>query len=368
MNRIVAPLAIVALLVPAAARARPTGEAQECANCHYETMGPRLSLTFGAESIEPGQLVNLTIDIEAVHKEALRTGLMLSTPNQGHFMLVEPEATRFAEATTSMVLHSQPRVLDDAGRAQFQFEWVAPDTVGVSDFTLWSMTGNSNGDSSDDHNATIRASVAHGCSATTYYPDDDGDGYGDLARWVLSCEPVPGMLEQGGDCDDADADINPTAPERCNFVDDDCNGERDDGLEPGLYYPDPDGDGYGSMEDSPEFTCNDAEGFTALTGDCAPEDPNIYPGAVEVHNGRDDDCDGEIDEIETPEDDDPTSSVDDDDTAAQDDDDDADAGGCRISGESPTSPNAMLWGLLVLIGLGRRRGPSPTRHQPSRPA
>src|SRR5882672_97209 len=41
---------------------------------------------------------------------------------------------------------------------------------------------------------------------------------------------------------------------------------------------------------------NDGDGYTSCTGDCDDHNPAIHPGAVEVCNGKDDDCDGEIDE------------------------------------------------------------------------
>ena len=46
-------------------------------------------------------------------------------------------------------------------------------------------------------------------SAAEYYPDEDGDGYGDDADVVVSCEPIDGLITQGGDCDDTDAEVNP---------------------------------------------------------------------------------------------------------------------------------------------------------------
>jgi hypothetical protein len=62
----------------------------------------------------------------------------------------------------------------------------------------------------------------------SYYPDADGDGYGDDGAMVLSCTPIPDMLTQGGDCDDTDPLVNPLGTETCNGFDDDCDGQVDE--------------------------------------------------------------------------------------------------------------------------------------------
>ncbi len=46
--------------------------------------------------------------------------------------------------------------------------------------------------------------------------DADGDGYISL-------------LDGGDDCDDADDAVHPDATEACNLVDDNCDGEADEG-------------------------------------------------------------------------------------------------------------------------------------------
>ena len=55
--------------------------------------------------------------------------------------------------------------------------------------------------------------------------DSDGDGYGDDSDTVLaSCDGVSGYVAIGGDCNDADAAVNPAASDVCDDVDDNCDG------------------------------------------------------------------------------------------------------------------------------------------------
>ncbi|MCP4807857.1 MAG: hypothetical protein GY884_21140 [Proteobacteria bacterium] len=61
-----------------------------------------------------------------------------------------------------------------------------------------------------------------------YYADADSDGYGDPEDSVESCSIPNGYTPDDSDCDDAEAAINPDAPDLCNEVDDDCDGAVDD--------------------------------------------------------------------------------------------------------------------------------------------
>lgn len=61
------------------------------------------------------------------------------------------------------------------------------------------------------------------------------------------------------------------------------------------YYRDLDGDGYGSSEHT-WLDCSQPDGYAAQGGDCDDFSATTHPGARELCNGRDDDCDGEIDE------------------------------------------------------------------------
>ncbi len=60
--------------------------------------------------------------------------------------------------------------------------------------------------------------------ASAWYPDLDGDGWGQGSYTLPSCEPVEGWVSQGGDCDDADPEIHPGALDASgDGVDDDCD-------------------------------------------------------------------------------------------------------------------------------------------------
>jgi uncharacterized protein (TIGR02145 family) len=109
--------------------------------------------------------------------------------------------------------------------------------------------------------------------------DNDGDGY----------------TEDGGDCDDSDSEINPAANEVCDNIDNNCNAEIDEGVT-NPYYQDVDGDGFGLNGIDPVMTCSPPDGYVSNNQDCDDTDSAIYPGAPELSDGIDNDCDGQIDE------------------------------------------------------------------------
>jgi hypothetical protein len=166
----------------------------------------------------------------------------------------------------------------------------------------------------DDTNALINPAMSElcngiddNCSGTaddgipyyTYYLDTDGDGYGDAASSLYICEATApeNYVSSSLDCDDSNADINPAASEICNDLDDNCNGIVDEGLPYFTYYADADGDGYGNPG-SPLLVCftTSPSGYVTDNTDCDDTNAGIYPGADEVFNGTDDNCNGEIDE------------------------------------------------------------------------
>jgi hypothetical protein len=130
--------------------------------------------------------------------------------------------------------------------------------------------------------------------AVALHVDADGDGFGDPDATVMACEPGEGVVEDGTDCDDGDATTYPGAPERCDGLDNDCDGELDEDLQE-TWYADVDGDGFGDAGTVVE-SCDPGVGWVADDSDCDDDDAAVFPGAEEACNGIDDDCDGEVDE------------------------------------------------------------------------
>ena len=135
--------------------------------------------------------------------------------------------------------------------------------------------------------------------ARTVYADADEDGYGDADSPLAACETPVGWVADASDCDDGAASVSPDGVELCNGVDDDCDGVIDDEAQDMLtWLEDDDGDGYGDPAD-PTEACEQPEGYVAVAGpeleDCNDVNADISPGALEICNGIDDDCDGGVD-------------------------------------------------------------------------
>jgi hypothetical protein len=120
--------------------------------------------------------------------------------------------------------------------------------------------------------------------------DDDGDGYCEGPPCTNATSTIP-------DCNDANPSAFPGGNEICNNVDDNCDGQVDEGLPAELYYPDMDADGYGSG--TPISSCNGPPNGVPTApapGDCDDANPQVNPGVDEIQNGYDDNCNGQIDE------------------------------------------------------------------------
>jgi len=83
------------------------------------------------------------------------------------------------------------------------------------------------------------------------------------------------------------------ADEVCDGVDNDCDGEVDEGLPPIAWYPDVDEDGAGDRDAEPVMRCAPVDGHVDNADDCDDGDDTRYAGAEEiVGDGIDSDCDG----------------------------------------------------------------------------
>ena len=131
----------------------------------------------------------------------------------------------------------------------------------------------------------------------TWYQDADDDGYGDPDVTSLDCTQPDGYVSDNTDCDDTLSTAYPDARESCDDIDNDCDGDIDEGRtsDGDRYYKDADGDGYG-ISTSWTVTCSQPSGYAAEGTDCDDTDDAISPGASEVCDDVDNDCDDTIDE------------------------------------------------------------------------
>ena len=131
----------------------------------------------------------------------------------------------------------------------------------------------------------------------TWYADGDGDGYGTPYYTEEACTQPSDHVANSDDCDDLDAAIYPGVEEVCDGADNDCDGDTDEGSPTGstTWYIDYDGDGYGSTSFT-STACEAPEGYVNDTSDCNDSSVDVHPGATEVCNEKDDDCDSSVDE------------------------------------------------------------------------
>ena len=127
-----------------------------------------------------------------------------------------------------------------------------------------------------------------------FYPDRDGDSFGDpRATPLFACERPDGYVLNADDCDDSTEDINPSATEECDGADNNCDRIVDlDAVDRQDLYVDADRDGFGNNSLPTLLTCP-IEGFTTIIGDCDDQRASVNPSARDIPgDGFDQNCDG----------------------------------------------------------------------------
>jgi hypothetical protein len=125
--------------------------------------------------------------------------------------------------------------------------------------------------------------------------DKDGDKYCDANKTTVGTPPS--CIKGGGDCADTNAAVNPGTTEVCNGVDDNCNVLIDEVGATGCvnYFYDGDQDKVGVG--SAQCLCAPTGLYTAKTsGDCNDTCPTCTPGAIELCDGNDNNCDNVVDD------------------------------------------------------------------------
>ena len=183
-------------------------------------------------------------------------------------------------------------------------------------------------------------------AALTYYPDLDGDGYGNTSAPVTTCTPGPVFTSVSGDCADADPSVSPATLETCldaadlncdgvssfddadgdgicgpsdvcagyddrqdldsdavpngcdydvdgdgELAETDCDDENPSVGGPAFYFEDADGDGYGG--EVVAYACSPLPDLPTNSDDCDDGDGATHPGADETClDAADLNCDG----------------------------------------------------------------------------
>lgn len=126
-----------------------------------------------------------------------------------------------------------------------------------------------------------------------YYLDFDGDGYGNVdVMLVVFCFVLNGFVMNNIDCDDINGVVYLGVMEICDGVDNNCDGNVDEGFLMVIYYQDVDSDGFGNFVVI-VINCMQLVGYVFDNIDCNDNDNNVYLGVIDIFgNGIDENCDG----------------------------------------------------------------------------
>ncbi len=116
-----------------------------------------------------------------------------------------------------------------------------------------------------------------GVTLPDWYKDVDGDGYGDSNYTLKKCNLLPGYASISGDCKDNHPTINPNMIEECDNIDNNCDGNVDEGITP--------------KDCSTDCGQGTEKCFNGKWQECTAPQPTL-----EICDFHDNDCDGETDE------------------------------------------------------------------------
>lgn len=296
-SRLLRPFPLTLLLSGGLLTAAPTAEARRngvaftgCEGCHGASdPAPTFSVSTDPEVFNPGDTVTLTLSI---HDPSMRTAGFYMTKEEGEFQTIAGENAKLIEGNLA---HDTP-VDANGGVAQVRVRWTAPGEPGGTDFQVYGLATNDDNNRNGDRPGDGTVSVVYGCTGTRFYRDLDRDGIGSSDYGIsLDCSQQEGWASVDGDCNENNPEIFPGQVEICNERDDDCNGEVDEGTTPRELFPDDDGDGYGVNRDV-ILGCVPPRGYADNADDCNDDNPMIHPGAEEICNGFDDNCNRREDE------------------------------------------------------------------------
>lgn len=162
----------------------------------------------------------------AIYAEAV--GLLLAPPPIGQTVFVTENLADIADAEPPIVGARAAGMVgvfvSDGGEERLADHVVPSDALPTLATAAWLACLEAE---EGDTGGTSDTSDTADCTPTDWFVDKDGDGTGDSVDTVAACDAPVGYVAVLGDCDDADANVYPGAPEACDGRDSDCAGDDD---------------------------------------------------------------------------------------------------------------------------------------------